>query len=81
MQTTRTMLRLTIRVLALSLVSFASLQLALRVADAVFLMRQGQGSAEALPAMLAWLAVVGAGLGLYARAGGGRRPVAECRQS
>lgn len=68
MPTARPVLPLAIRAVALLLLSFASLQLALGAAHAVFLARQGQGSTAALPPLLAWLAAVAAGVAVYAGA-------------
>lgn len=58
---------LAIRAAAVMLVSIGSLNLALEAAQLVFLTRQGQ-RAPGIPApALAWLAVLAAGLTLYAR--------------
>jgi hypothetical protein len=67
MRTPRRLLPFAVRVIALILVSIASLNLALSVAQAVFLGRQGQRDPEVLPLALAWLVVLTAGLMLYAR--------------
>lgn len=58
-----------VRGLALALPALASLRLALLVAQAVFLHRQGQGRVADGPAMGFWMLVVVAGAALYPRAG------------
>ena len=63
------MLSITIRVLAVIMLAVASLQLALLIANAVFLSRQGQGNADDLPMMFIWVVVIIVALGLYAREG------------
>jgi hypothetical protein len=67
MQTAHRLVPLAVRVIAVVLVSTASLNLALDVAHTVFLGRQGQGRPEGLPRVLAWLVMLAAGLMLYAR--------------
>ena len=67
MQTAPRLLPLAVRVITVLLVASASLNLALDVAEAVFLVRQGQQGPEVLPLALVWLVVLIAGLVLYAR--------------
>lgn len=67
MRTPRRLFPLAVRVIAAVLVSIASLNLALGVAEAVFLDGQGQRDPEVLRLALAWLIVLAAGLVLYAR--------------
>jgi hypothetical protein len=67
MRTPRRSFSLAVRVIAAVLVSIASLNFALGVAQAVFLDRQGQRDLEVVLVVLAWLVVLAAGLMLYAR--------------
>lgn len=67
MRSPRALLVGTIRLVGVLLVAYASLELSLGAAQGAFLLRQGRGSLEALPLVLAWLGVVVVGLGLYAR--------------
>lgn len=61
----RVSLATVIRAFAMLLVALGSLRLALLAANAVFLVRQGQGSVGDFPAMIAWLVVIAVGWRLH----------------